>query len=100
MLTQEESNEVDYLVNTEYMTQAEDAWLESPLEALKTFVPLLNLHIQLPETVERQILEYCVKFGQFKNLKVPNVYKRKMYVINYGEDEVQAMEEIGEVSFE
>lgn len=94
MLSDSQWAEFEHLCNGDYLTQVDDAGFEAALEGVKLAVALLR---QNEMNFDREAFTYVAKFGNWRKIPFSPDLRRKFYVCNYGEEEVQAMEEAGEL---
>lgn len=99
MLSEEEWNSFEKLVNGEYMAQVDDSGFEAALYGVQlALLVVAENHALLPAM--KKAIDFLSTFGRKENLPLPNTIKRELYVRHYGEEEVQAMERSKEISFE
>ncbi len=82
-------------LNEDYLTQAH----EDVFDIAQVAVDLAVAVLTSDESVVHQALDVVVTYGDWRTIKLSPKIRRLLYVLNYGEDEVQAMEESGEVTF-
>ena len=81
------------LVNGEYMTQVDNSGEQAALQGVQ--LALLIVEGLWPaEIVRQKALEYLSTFGSILDLPISSETLRTLQVMNYGEEEVQAMEKL------
>jgi hypothetical protein len=73
---------------------------EDVFDIAQVAVNLAMAVITSDPTMREHAIEVIWHYGDWEKIKLPTAIKRALYVRNYGEDEVEAMVEAGEVSFE
>lgn len=98
--------------NDEFLTQCDPDIFEIASDGVHLAVGILaNLHnhagLSRKETeafvqgleddaLAKDVLRFLHRYADWRKLAIPAPYKRAIAVMNYGEEEVQAMEEAGE----
>jgi hypothetical protein len=95
MLTEKQWDIFNARCNGEYLTQVDDAGFEAALDGVELALAVVNGFNEL-----NLALAYLTKFADIRNVSINARLKRVLYVNNYGEEEVQAMEREGVVRFE
>ncbi len=93
MLSGKQEDEFEELCNSDaIVNDLDEIGFEAILAGVKLAIYALN-----QDTLNEQAFEYVAKYGNWRSIEFPPVLKRRFYVRNYGEEEVQAMEEAGEL---
>jgi hypothetical protein len=95
MLNQKDWKEFEQLVDGEYMTQVDDSGFASALDGVKLAIAVIRKN----EKLQEQAIAYLAKYGNWQDIPLPKEIKRELYIRNYGEEEVVAMEELGEINY-
>lgn len=82
----------DYPINEEYLAQTNKDIFDIAQAAVNLAVAVIK---DDPSVIEIA-LELLGTYGDWRNISMSPEHKRFLMVRNYGEDEVQAMEEAGE----
>ena len=88
---------MNYPIDEEGLSQTNESIFDIAQVAVNLAMAVITL-----DTIEmaKQAIEAIWHYADWEKLKLPVEIKRALYVRNYGEDEVEAMVEAGEVSFE
>jgi hypothetical protein len=97
MLSKEQWEDVEKFVNGEYISQVEDTGYEAALLGVQLALAFIN-----EDNFYALLATFLGKFCKYQNpnIPIPTFIRRDLYIRNYGEKEVEAMIEAGEVFFE
>lgn len=86
----------EYPTNDEYLSQTNDTIFDVAQVAVNLAMAVITDYGDVLEIAKDALFSY----GDWENIDLPKELKRELYVRNYGEEEVQAMEDIGELTYE
>lgn len=82
--------------NDEYLTQTDSDVFEVASDGV--YLALQSMHYLMPvapldNPLVATLLQFLLRYGDWRKLDIAPYYKRAIAVLNYGEEEVKAMED-------